>query len=195
MENVSRKRLTVDPRFIWFGLVGTVLAILSTQPFHSWLSFLSWRYIHILSASAYSGIVFISAGIETVALYRGDLTLIRGYHDMVRVFDQRIITVSVSALLVSALALLRTMGYEPSVLTPEPFWAWLALVIILSNGLFWIVLDVPNQRHLGRLFEEAESSELTPEMRRLLTRRMWVNMPSVLVLPILYYLMVFKPVL
>jgi len=190
---VSEKRLAVDPRLIWFIVAGIAFAILNTQSYHLWLSYPGWRYIHILSAAAYSAIVFISAVIEAVAYYRGDLVLIRGYHDMVRVFDQRIITASITGLFVSALALLSMMGYSMSLSTPGPLWAWLAMLLIVSNGLYWLVFDVPNQRKLSQLFEEAESSELTAEMRRLLNRRMWVNLPSVLLLPFLYFLMVFKP--
>jgi uncharacterized membrane protein len=193
---VSNKLSVIDPRLIWFGLAGIALYILGTQSYHLWLSLLSWRYIHLLSATVYAGIVFTSACIEALAFFRGDLDFIRGYHDVVRVLDQRLITLSVTGLLLSALALMKIMGFEDiSFFTPEPFWAWLALVLILSNGLYWLAFDVPNQRQLSRLFDEAQSPELTPEMRRLLFRRMWVNLPSVLLLPVLYFLMVFKPTL
>jgi uncharacterized membrane protein len=186
-------RVPVDPRVIWFVLIGLVFYLLSKTDYPTWLTYVGWRYVHILSAAVYSGIVFTSAVIEAVAFYRGDLNMIRGYHDIVRVFDQRLITASITGLFISAQAMLTLTGYQVSILDPGPLWARLALLLILANGLYWLALDVPNQRKLGQLFEQPGLTELTAEMRALLMRRTWVNLPSVLLLPVLYFLMVFKP--
>ena len=185
-------------RLIWLIISIIALSLIALTPFESALSYLGWRYLHIMSAALFSGVVVVSASVEFVTLRSAELTLIRSYHSLVRALDQRLITASVSALLLSAIALMNLRGYSLWGIGAWPLWALSAFGLISLNGLFWIVIDVSNQTHLSALFDAAdarefERAEISSELRRALRRRVWVNFISVLTLPVLYALMVFKP--
>lgn len=201
---MSSFKLLRDVRVIWFIIAITVASLVALTPFHRALSYLSWRYLHITSATVFSGVVGLSALFEQLALRRKDVTLVTTYHQLVLQVDKTLITLSVSALLLSAIALLQYQGYSLWVIQDWPFWALCALTLISLNGIFWIVFDITGQANLtslladihslrGTLGDERCSHTISPALERALTKRSLVNLSSVLLLPILYYLMVFKP--
>ena len=198
----------IDSRVLWLIGATAGAAIIALTPFHHTLSYLGWRYLHIMSASAFSGVVGISALFEYLALRRGELSLISAYHRLVQKLDKTVITMSMTVLLISAIALLKYQGYELWSIQEWPLWASSALVLISLNGLFWMIFDITNQDELSALLHEIESAEqshtrdlstplyaspLFDSMRVVLRRRGRVNLISVCVLPVMYYLMVFKP--
>lgn len=199
-----------DPRLIWLLGATLIASLVALTSFHHVISYVGWRYLHIVSAAIFSGVVSVSALFEHLAFKRGDLSLIAAYHELVQELDKVVITVSVSALLTSAIALLKYQGYELWSIQEWPLWASSALVLISLNGLFWMAFDVTNQHELsGRLraldvrSSDHASSHQAPSahdassdhalLMRALSARARVNLASVSVIPIVYYLMVFKP--
>jgi uncharacterized membrane protein len=74
-------------------------------------------------------------------------------------------------------------------------WLSVAFVIFLFSGLFWVMLDIPTQYRVNKLFNAlTENVEVLPsQITRLLWFRLGVNLFSLVPLIIIFFLMIFKP--
>ena len=196
-EALSRSpRLKLDPRLRWFLVTAALICAIDLVSFGERVPYLWWRYLHIVSGACFFGVVLISSVIEELVARTQDLRLIGLYHELVITLDQRVVTVSVSSLLLSAIALMQARGHHLRDALVWPLWAQGALLLLMSLGLVWALVDLRSQARLSELLTPHVTPEhSTPDtaLRAHLLRRRWVNVISVLVTLGIYVLMVFKP--
>lgn len=203
-DNTTRS-LALDSRVLWFLLSVALVCLVGEVGVQRLLPYLWWRYLHLLSAALFLGLVLISSLMEERVARVGDLTLLRSYHEQVRSLDKRLITLSLSVLLGSALALLELRGHRLWSMHTWPLWATLSMCLLSALGVMWLSLDVRLQSTLHALLSSERVGELHHEpqeshepsktaLTALLSKRRAVNIASVLVLVTIYSLMVFKPV-
>lgn len=187
-----------DIRIMWLVLSIAILCLIGLLPYYQLLPYLWWRYIHILSAALYSGVVVISALFEWKLSSRSHLNLFLSYSEQVASMDKVLITSCVSSLLISAIALLNYRGLSLWLMGDWPLWAFSSFTVLSMTGLLWAIFDVRTQHEIkvlaNRLSEDSMSDDLQRELKRLLTIRHYINLFSVSTIPVLYFIMVFKPI-
>ena len=130
--------------------------------------------------------------------------------------DKKVITLSMTSLLISAIAMMNQQGYSLFVIQTWPWWTSSALINISLLGLIWAVIDVGSQKKLELIFEKVSSDhksisenfakgyeshtashqnreEKLKAFKKLYQFRMWLNLLSNLWIIYIFYLMVFKP--
>jgi len=186
------KLLTLDVRVIWFSVSVLMLSIISLFNWGELMPFLWWRYLHLVSAAVFSGVVVISTLYEEMTLASGELTLIVHYQQALSLIDKRLVTVSVSTLLLSALAMLELSGLRLWSIDQWPLWASVSLITLSSLGLSWLAFDLPSQaidlQKIGGLHSDPDQV-----IKRHRTQRRLINVVSVVTLLFIYGLMIFKP--
>ena len=113
--------------------------------------------------------------------------------------DKRLITVSLSVLMISAIALMAYRGLALWRMDLWPFWSSAALILLSITGIVWSIFDVQTQGSLSALIESENGETEEPahqrdfERKRIIKTRHYINIFSVSTIPTLYYLMIFKP--
>jgi len=74
-------------------------------------------------------------------------------------------------------------------------WLFLAFILFLLSGLFWIVSDIPTQYKIKKLIQERDPQklEISAELMKLLKMRLWISLGGVIPLVVVFILMVYKP--
>ncbi|MAA79258.1 MAG: hypothetical protein CL916_08355 [Deltaproteobacteria bacterium] len=190
--------------------------ILALADFQDLFNFLVWKYIHIVNASIFFGLIFTSSIIEWYIYHEADMDFAQKYHVILESLDKKCITVSMTGLLISAIAMMNLQGYSLFEIQAWPWWMSSALINISVLGLVWALIDVQSQKKLAHIFVKASSrrmpivkgsnhgedlvldSSATQEkrlaaFRKLYKFRMWLNIFSNAWIIYIFYLMVFKP--
>ncbi len=152
--------------------------------------YLHAKFFHILSVT----LVFANAVIGTLWETRGLLSrradIVRYTYQTVTwmdsVFTAPLIVVSV----LSGILMGTNLGGVWSL-----GWLSIAFVLFLFSGVIWVVLDIPTQHRVNKLFKSlSESAEVLPsEITKLLWFRLGVNLFSLVPLIIIFILMIHKP--
>ena len=190
-----------DVRLLWFCSAIIIISGLAITPFHELLPYLWWRFLHIVSAAMYSGVVVISAIFEWRVAQGRSKELFALYQELVTSMDKRLITISLSSLMTSAIALMSYRGLALWRMDLWPIWASAALIILSMTGLVWAIFDLRTQKEVSALLKSSpeinqssgEDVGRSDELMRVLHIRHYVNIFSVSTIPVLYLLMVFKP--
>lgn len=208
--------MNIDPRYWWLVLFSLGLMALALVNYQDFLSFIVWKSIHIISASIFFGLIFTSSLIEYYLYKSSDLIFAKKYHLLMASLDKKVITLSMTSLLISAIAMMNQQGYSLFVIQAWPWWTSSALINISLLGLIWAVVDVGSQKKLELIFEKVSSDHksisenyakgyglLTEShqhregklivFKKLYQFRMWLNLLSNLWIIYIFYLMVFKP--
>ena len=192
----------IDSRILWLLFFIGIFCVIGLTPYHLGLPYEWWKFLHILNASLYSGIVVISSIFEWKVIRSNDPHLLRMYGQIILKLDKFLITLSVSFLLISALALLNYQGFELWHMEVWPKWMTYSFIILSLTGILWGGFDVLSQNKTNHLVDlelsqpvHSESRQITfsQDLDRLLKVRLRINLISVATIPILYYLMIFKP--
>jgi len=74
-------------------------------------------------------------------------------------------------------------------------WLSYSFILFLFSGLMWVVLDIPTQYKIKNLINEVkpDSSELPPDLRILLGKRLKISLLGTIPLLIIFVLMIYKP--
>ena len=208
--------MKVDSRYWWLILFSVILIILALADFQDLFNFLVWKYIHIINASIFFGLIFTSSMIEWYIYQQNDMDFAQKYHVILESLDKKCVTISMTGLLVSAIAMMNLQGYSLFEIQAWPLWMSSALINISALGLIWALIDVKSQKKLERIFvqtslshmpivnEASRDEDLKLDLpisqeeklnvfRRLYKFRMWLNLFSNTWIIYIFYLMVFKP--
>lgn len=208
--------MKIDSRYWWLVLFSLGLMTFALGDFHNIFSFIVWKSIHIISASIFFGVIFTSSLIEWFIYKGNDLLFAEKYHFFMSSIDKKVITLSMTSLLISAIAMMGQQGYSLFVIQAWPWWTSSALINISLLGLFWAIIDVRSQKKLEFLFERASVNDISISdnserdfetvlnrsssieeklivFKKLYLFRMRLNMLSNLWIIYIFYLMVFKP--
>jgi len=187
VSNLLKCYLGIMAGLIGFGLVfPTFFKTLFSHPEF----YIYAKFFHVLSVT----LVFANAVIGTLWETRGLLSknaqIVRYTYKTVTwmdsVFTAPLVVLSVLSgiLMATSLGGVWTIG-----------WLSVAFVIFLFSGLFWVMLDIPTQYRVNKLFNAlTENVEVLPsQINRLLWFRLGVNLFSLVPLTIIFFLMIFKP--
>ncbi len=73
-------------------------------------------------------------------------------------------------------------------------WVSIAFSIFMFSGLVWVLIDIPTQYQVNKLFAVlAKGEAIPPKLKRLLWMRMGVNALGVFPLLLIFFLMIHKP--
>ena len=208
--------MKVDSRYWWLILFSVILMILALADFQDLFNFLVWKYIHIINASIFFGLIFTSSMIEWYIYRQNDMDFAQKYHVILESLDKKCVTISMTGLLVSAIAMMNLQGYSLFEIQAWPWWMSSALINISALGFIWALIDVKSQKKLEHMFVQTSSrhmpivneanrdedlkldlpisqEEKLNVFRRLYKFRMWLNLFSNAWIIYIFYLMVFKP--
>ena len=150
--------MKLDPRYWWILLYSIALMLVASFGFQNTLTYTTWKYIHIVSASIFFGLVLTSSLIEWFIYQQGDVEFARQYHAVLERLDKKVITLSISSLLFSAMAMMQHLGFSLFVIQEWPWWSSMAFVCICILGIIWAVFDITSQQKLNRLFHKPVES-------------------------------------
>lgn len=148
------------------------------------------KFFHILSVTT----VFANALIGTLWETRGLLSkrgeVIRYTYQTVTWMDSVLTAPLILIAVVSGVLMATNLG---GVWTLG--WLSIAFVTFLFSGIVWVVLDIPTQYRVNKLFNglDTKSDILPSQLMGLLWFRLGVNIFSLLPLIAIFVLMIFKP--
>lgn len=148
------------------------------------------KFFHILSVTT----VFANALIGTLWETRGLLSrrgeVIRYTYQTVTWMDSVLTAPLILIAVVSGVLMATNLG---GVWTLG--WLSIAFVTFLFSGVMWVVLDIPTQYRVNKLFNglDTKSDILPSQLMGLLWFRLGVNIFSLLPLIAIFVLMIFKP--
>lgn len=148
------------------------------------------KFFHILSVTLVFANAVIGSLWEARGLFSNRAEVVRYTYETVTwmdsVFTAPLVLVAVftGILMATNLGGVWTIG-----------WLSVAFVVFLGAGLFWVVLDIPTQYRVNRLFAllKENSQTLPIQIKKLLWFRLGVNLLSLLPLLLIFFLMIFKP--
>jgi uncharacterized membrane protein len=152
--------------------------------------YLHAKFVHILCVTLFFGNTVIGTLWEIRSLVSGKPEIVEHTYKTVLFLD---------AVLTAPLVLLGVMSGIMLATILGGVWStgWLSLAFLLFalSGVVWLSADLPNQHKVKALFATLPkgSPELSPELRRLLTRRMIINFMGFAPLIVIFYLMIHKP--
>ena len=193
METVlTTKRILIFNVSIMGVLI--LAALVAPGPFTALLTrpefYLHAKFIHIVSVTLFFANTVIGTLWEVRSLYSGRAVIIEHTYQTVRWLDAVFTAPLIICGVVSGIMLGTILGGIWSM-----GWLSLAFLLFLLSGLVWLVADLPSQHQVKRLFElmPPGSERLTPELTRLLWRRMGINFLGFAPLLVIFFLMVHKP--
>lgn len=147
-------------------------------------------FIHILSVTLFFANAVIGILWELRSLASNQKQIILHTYDTVAWLDACFSSPLIISSVVSGILL--TLMYGPIL---EIGWLFLAFVLFLLSGMFWIISDIPTQYKIKKLIGEvdAQADVLPDELLKLLKKRLWISLGGVLPLVIVFILMVYKP--
>lgn len=148
------------------------------------------KFFHILSVTLVFGNAVIGTLWETRGLLSKRPEVIRYTYQTVTWMDSIFTAPLILMAVVSGIIMATNLGGVWTI-----GWLSIAFVIFLISGLVWIVLDIPTQYKVNKLFAAIqETSEALPQqILKLLWFRLGLNILSLLPLIVVFILMVFKP--
>jgi uncharacterized membrane protein len=149
---------------------------------HDWLMF-----FHILGAIVWVGAVILMNAMMTRAGRGPDRTAVLRLARELEWVGPRVI--GPSALVVIGLGIW-LVPVEEDLVFSQP-WIWLALVLVAVTMVQNAFYSVPEGKRIARLAEERGAED--HEVRRRLSRLLWLGRLDVLILVVVLWLMVFKP--
>ncbi len=180
--------LTVMALFIAVAIAfpHEVTAVLGAHP----ELYLDAKLAHILSATLFFGNVVIGTIWETRSLVSRKVGVIRHTYETVAALDAFFTAPLILVALTSGMMLATFLG--------GPFsmgWLTLAFGLFVLSGLVWVVVDIPTQRGIKRIFATLpdDAGEAPPELLRLLRFRLGLNLFAIVPLLVVFFLMVRKP--
>ncbi len=152
--------------------------------------YLDAKLAHILSATLFFGNVVIGTIWETRSLVSRKVGVIRHTYDTVASLDAFFTAPLIVVALTSGMMLATFLGGLFSM-----GWLTLAFGLFALSGLVWVVVDIPTQRGIKRIFATLsdDASDAPPELLRLLRFRLGLNLFAIVPLLVVFFLMVQKP--
>ncbi len=148
------------------------------------------KFFHVLSVST----VFANAVIGTLWETRGLISkradVIRYTYQTVTWMDSVLTAPLILIAVVSGILMATSLGGVWNI-----GWLSCAFVTFLFSGVVWVVLDIPTQYRVNKLFNTLdEKSQILPtQITQLLWFRLGVNLFSLFPLIMIFVLMIFKP--
>jgi uncharacterized membrane protein len=170
------------------------VALLFPAAFTAWLSrpelYLHAKFIHVLSVTLFFANAVIGTIWEARSLVCGTPEIIRYTYRTVAWLDAVFTAPLILIAVCSGIMLGTILGGVGSI-----GWVSTTLFLFGVSGTVWVLLDIPMQYRVNRLFEtvEPQCPQLPQPLRRLLWRRMGINFLGMLPLLVGFYLMVHKP--
>jgi len=155
-----------------------------------------WKWIHLMGAMLFGGLVVSSTLYEGLVILYGDPAVLKWWFERVPVVDARIMLPFLGVTVVSGVCLAQTTfgGFANS----PPFVA-LTLEILTVFGAVWGVLDKrtqgPAKQRCVEDFEAIQRGTYQPPVALppVMRNRLIINACSSVFIPILYWCMVMKP--
>lgn len=148
------------------------------------------KLAHVLCATLFFGNVVIGTLWEARCLFSERVELVRYTYETVAWLDAFFTAPLVLLSVVSGLALATALG---GLFTMG--WLLVAFSLFVVSGVVWVAVDVPMQYRVKRLLAEVPpgSERLSPELGRVLRRRLALNVIAIVPLLVVLLLMAHKP--
>ncbi len=149
---------------------------------HDWL-----KFFHILGAFVWVGAVILTNAMMARASRAPDRAAVLRLSRELEWVGPRLI--GPSALVVIGLGIWLVPVEEA--LSFSQLWIWLSLVLVGVTMVQNAIYSAPEGKRIARLAEQRGAED--PEVRRRLSRQLWLGRLDLLILVVVLWLMVFKP--
>lgn len=149
-------------------------------------------FLHIMAATLFFANAVIGILWEFRSLVSGKKEVILHTYETVSWLDARLSSFMILISVMSGIMLSIILGD-----IWEIGWLSQAFLLFLFSGLIWVLIDIPTQNKIKKIFQEIDPADedLPQELIRLLKMRLWISLSGTIPILIVFIMMVYKPVL